>query len=89
MTSFLGRPVTGTILDLPVDPRLVFDYVTQVPYGPPIKPTEKKAKESAKPLTLGDERHSELISAIQNISVSQKVKQDVIQEGLPRNRDWR
>ena len=85
----MGRPVSGSILDLPADPRWVVDYVTHTPYGPPIKPTDIKPQESAKPLTLGDERHNELISAIKNISVTQKVKQDVITEGLPRNRDWR
>ena len=81
--------MAGSILDLPVDPRLVFHYVVNRPYGPPIKQIDVKPKEAAKPLTLGDERHHQLISAIKNISVEQKVKQDIIQEGLPRNRDWR
>ena len=85
----MGRPVAGSVLELPVDPRLVFDFVVNRPYGPPIAKKEIKPHESHKPLTLGDERHSELISAIKNISVEQKVKQDIIQEGLPRNRDWR
>ena len=85
----MGRAMPGSILDLPADPRLVVEYITHRPYGPPIRPTEIKPKENLKPLTLGDEKHKELISAIKNISVTQKVKQDVIQEALPSRRDWR
>ena len=85
----MGKAIPGSVLDLPVDPRLVVEYITHRAYGGPIEPTQIKTQDSAKPLTLGDERHNELISAIKNISVTQKVKQDVIQESLPKNRDWR
>ena len=89
MTSLMARAMAGSILDLPVDPRLVFHYVVNRPYGPPIKQIDVKPKEAAKPLTLGDERHHQLISAIKNINVQQKVKQDVISDALPQSRDWR
>ena len=89
MTTLFGKPIPGSVLTLPPDPRLIVDYITHTPYGPPIKQHEVKKQEAANPLTLGDERHNELISAIKSISVSQKVQQDVIQKSLPKNRDWR
>ena len=53
----------------------------------PVKAMKQNIKPQTKPLSLGDERHQQLIGAIQGLKVSQHTSQ--IQDALPRNRDWR
>ena len=51
-----------------------------------VKQTQNKA---VQPLSLGAERHGQMISAIKDLkgAISQNVTQ--IQDALPQNRDWR
>ena len=72
MTSLQGIPFPGSVLDLPVDPRYRLKYVTESIYGPPIY-RKQSAPDSApnafKPRPLGDEKHSQLLSAIKGLSL--------------------
>ena len=87
--NLIPMPVPGSVLDLPIDPRVQLLYVTNRVGGGPskIKPITEPIPE--KPKDLGDERHHQLLSAIKGLSVKQDVKQDVVTEALAQNRDWR
>ena len=49
----------------------------------------KQQNKAVQPLSLGAERHGQMISAIKDLkgAISQNVTQ--IQDALPQNRDWR
>ena len=88
MSNLRPPIVTGSILDRPVDPRKVLKWVTNRPLGPPIKRQQKPVPVDETPKDLGEERHSQLLSAIKGLNVDQKVTQNVT-EALVQNRDWR
>ena len=88
--NLIPRPVEGSILDLPIDPRVRLSWVTNTRYGPPIKRRAAQQREDEKPRDLGEERHHELISAIKGLKVKQNVSQTAnVTEALLQNRDWR
>ena len=72
MTTLQGIPFPGSVLDLPVDPRYRLKYVTERVYGPPIYRKQAQpdsAPNAFKPRPLGDEKHSQLLSAIKGLSL--------------------
>ena len=81
-----------------VDPRIQRKWITNIPYGPPIKervisqPTTQPlqhgkpplGQSSGKPHPIGDETNVNMMKKLQSLMVGQKVKQKV-----PSYRDWR
>ena len=88
MSNLRPTVVTGSIIDLPVDPRIALKWVTRTPHGPPIKPRAKAVPVDETPKDLGEERHHQLLSAIKGLKVDQNVSQNV-EDALVQNRDWR
>ena len=87
--NLIPIPVKGSVLDLPIDPRVQLLFVTNRVGGGPKKPKKKDELLPEKPKDLGEERHHQLLSAIKGINVKQDVKQSVVTESLLQNRDWR
>ena len=87
MTTVWCRPVEGSIFDL-VGPTFNLRAVN-ARTGEPAERLMVEKKQPIKPLSLGQERHTQLLGALKNISakVSQNVSQ--IQDALPQRRDWR
>ena len=87
MTTIWARPIEGTIFDLqgPIFRVRAINART----GEPAEKIVVKKQAPVQPLSLGQERHTQLLGALKNISakVSQNVSQ--IQDALPRQRDWR
>ena len=75
--NLIARPIEGSIIDLPIDPRLALKWVTNVPggHGPPIKQQPQAPPLEEKPKDLGETRHHQLISAIKGLKVSQTAEQ--------------
>ena len=88
MSNLRPTVVEGSILDLPIDPRLALKWVTRRPRGGPIKPQPKAVPVDETPKDLGEERHHQLLSAIKGLKVDQNVSQNV-EDALVQNRDWR
>ena len=87
--NFLPKPIEGTILDRPIDPRLSLKWVTDVYRGRPrFKQKRVPTKIAEKPRDVGEERHFELLKAIKSLNIKQEVSQNVTQ-ALEQNRDWR
>ena len=90
MSNLRPTVVTGSIIDLPIDPRVALLWVTDVHNGGPIKQQPKPRPVDEAPKDLGEERHHQLISAIKGINVKQDVSQKAnVAEALRQNRDWR
>ena len=87
--NLIPIPVKGSVLDLPIDPRIQLLYVTNRVGGGPAKLLSQAEVAPEKPKDLGEERHHQLISAIKGINVKQDVQQNVVTEALAQNRDWR
>lgn len=84
--------VEGSIIDIPIDPRLRLKWVTHTPggHGKPIKQQQKAVQQPERPRDLGEERHHQLLSALKGLKVSQSVTQNAnVEEALKQNRDWR
>ena len=88
MSNLRPTVITGSIIDLPIDPRIVLRWVTRTPHGPPLKPRPKALPVDETPKDLGEERHHQLLSAIKGLNVNQNVSQNV-EDALVQNRDWR
>ena len=80
-TPVLGKPVPGVL-----DPTLVRGKLVNE-RGQFVKEPPPQLEKQPPPLTLGDERHSELLGAIKGLKVSQNVDQTT--DALPSRRDWR
>ena len=86
MTSYLPQVITGHVV--PGDPTpLRRKWITNEPYGPPIKQEPVPEPTSGPPKKLGDEQHHEVMGQLSKILVEQKATQ--IQEAIPGFRDWR
>lgn len=83
----MPKIITGHVV--PGDPRpLPRKWITNEPYGPPIKQTPTPQPTQGPPKKgLGEEQHHEVMGQLQKILVAQKSTQ--IQEALPGFRDWR
>ena len=85
-----ARPIEGSIIDLPIDPRVALKWVTNEHDGGPIKPQERIRAPDERPRDLGEERHHELLSALKGLRVTQTATQTAnVAEALSQNRDWR
>ena len=85
MTTVFAMPLLGSIFDAPLiqfNTRAVNARTGELADKIVLPP-----KKQIKPLSLGEERHSEMLGALKNLTVKQNVTQ--IQDALPRNRDWR
>ena len=92
--NLIARPIEGSIIDLPIDPRLALKWVTNIPggHGPPIKSQPQPPPLDEKPKDLGETRHHQLISAIKGLKGSPKTGENQtsnVAEALEQNRDWR
>ena len=88
----MARPIEGSLLDLPIDPRISLKYVTNTPggHGKPIKAVPVAKLQGEVPRDLGEERHHELLSALKGLRVTQTATQSAnVTEALQQNRDWR
>ena len=86
MTTLWAKPIEGSIFDI-AGPR--FDVrAVNARTGEPAERIIVKKQAAVQPLSLGAERHTQLLGALKNIGkVSQNVTQ--IQDALPQRRDWR
>ena len=84
MTTRFAMPILGSIFDTPI-----FHYNVRAVNSRTGKLAENiiLTKKEIKPLSLGAERHKEMLGAIKSLTVKQNVSQ--IQQSLPRYRDWR
>ncbi len=90
--NFKAIPIEGSIIDLPIDPRVALRWVTNTPggQGGPIKQQVTARQPDEMPKDLGEERHHQLISAIKGLKVSQTANQtSAVTDALRANRDWR
>ena len=87
--NLIPVPIKGSVLDLPIDPRIQLLYVTNKVGGGPTKIKPKVEQPPEKVKDLGEERHHQLLDAIKGLNVKQDVKQNVVTESLAQNRDWR
>ena len=87
--NLIPIPIKGSVLDLPIDPRIQLLFVTNRVGGGPRKNKPKTDAAPDKPRDLGEERHHQLLDAIKGINVKQDVKQNVVTDALAQNRDWR
>ena len=89
--NFKARPIEGSIIDLPIDPRLALKWVTNTPgvRGKPIKQQIRSEPQPEVPKDLGDERHHQLLSAIKGLNVTKTANQTRVADALRANRDWR
>ena len=87
MTSYMPVATPGWLIPGVIESKWQFSYVTQRVKGDPMKEQKFTPTQQPKPKDLGDERHSQLISAIKNISVTQQATQ--ISDALPDPRIWR
>ena len=86
MTSLVPIPVTGHVV--PGDPTpLRRKWITNEPYGPPIKEQPVVEPSTGQPKKHGDEQHNEVMGQLQKIIVKQQATQ--MQDALPGFRDWR
>jgi len=88
MSNLRPTVITGSIIDLPINPHIALKWVTRIPHGPPIKPRPKARPVEETPKDLGEERHLQMLSAIKGLKVNQNVSQNV-EDALVQNRDWR
>ena len=89
--NYRARPIEGSLLDLPIDPR-VLKYMSNTPggHGKPIKAQPIAPVQDEAPRDLGEERHHELLSALKGMRVTQTATQSSnVTEALQQNRDWR
>ena len=91
--NFRPTVIEGSVIDLPIDPRVALRFVTNTPGGRG-KPIKKRVKHIPveNPLISGEEmRHKELLSVIKGLNVTQTVSQSQtnVEEALKQNRDWR
>ena len=90
MTTLRPQVVTGWIVPGVIEPQFQFSRVTNEHYGRAIQKEIFSHAPPVQPKTLGDTRHSELVSAIKGLTVKQGVEQNVAQaEAIPGIRDWR
>lgn len=92
MSNLRPTVIEGSILDIPIDPRVVLRFVTNTPggLGKPIKHKEKPEPVPEKPRDLGEERHMQLLGAIKGLKVDQNASQKAnVTEALQQSRDWR
>ena len=90
--NYRARPIEGSIIDLPIDPRIALKYVSNKPggHGKPIKAKPVAPVQTEVPRDLGEERHHELLSALKGLTVTQQASQSAnVTEALPQHRDWR
>ena len=88
MTNYMPRALTGQLVPGVVSNMFQFSYVTERPYGLPMKKAVYTPAAPQKPKNLGDSKHQELMGALKNLtSVTQKATQ--MTDALPGNRDWR
>jgi len=90
--NYRPRVIEGSIIDLPIDPKLRLKWVTYTTSGKgkPIKPQPKAIQQDERPRDLGEERHHQLLSALKGLKVNQTVNQSAnVEEALKQNRDWR
>ena len=102
MSAYLGKPIEGHVvpgaLVMPqvryivgMPERVRRSFVTNVPYGPPIKEAPTQAKPQ-QPLATGDDRNPDIMKALQKMMGGQQGAQEQqkpIAESLPGYRDWR
>ena len=82
----MPQVITGHVV--PGDPTpLPRKWITNEPYGPPIKQEPTPLPTEGPPKKLGDEQHHEVMGQLQKILVSQKATQ--MQDAIPGFRDWR
>ena len=96
MSSYMSQVVTGSVYPGTIDPRIKRKWITDYPYGPPIKPERITQPQIAKPgerssvgqvKHIGDEHHLDMANLLKKLVISQKTEQ--ITTALPRHRDWR
>ena len=87
MTTIWAKPIEGSIFDIQ-GPQFRVTAVNSRT-GEPAEKIIVQKQAPIQPLSLGQERHTQLLGALKNIGakVSQNVAQ--IQDVLPRRRDWR
>ena len=102
MSAILGKPIVGHVvpgaLFMPqtrvivgMPERVQRSYVTNTPYGPPIKETQTQAKPQ-QPLPTGDDRNPDIMKALQKLMGKEGgggEQQKPIAQSLPGFRDWR
>lgn len=99
MSAIIARPVEGHVvpgaLFMPqtryivgMPERVRRSFVTNVPYGPPIKEEPAQAKPQ-QPAATGDDRNPDIMKALQKLMGGQQQQQKPIAESLPGFRDWR
>jgi len=95
MTSLMPQVITGSIYPGKIDPRIKRKWITDYPYGPPIKAERITQPQAVKPgekavgqlKHIGDEHHMDISNLLKKLVISQKTEQ--ITKALPRHRDWR
>lgn len=87
MTTEKPIIMTGHIVPGVVQSKYRFSFVTDKPYGRELEKQIFTPSAPVEPKSLGDERHTQLLSAIKGLKVEQKTTQTV--DALQRNRDWR
>ena len=87
MTSLMPVATPGWPYPGKIEPWYQFSYITERPFGKRKKFEQYVSAVPQKPRPTGDERHTQLLSAIKNINVKQQATQ--ITDALPDNRLWR
>ena len=97
MTSRIPDIITGHVVPGVINPNIRRKWVTDTPYGPPIKeqPVVQAAPQQPQqpgvaPHQIGDETHShpDLMSALSKMAVKQTTVQKIT-DAQPGYRDWR
>lgn len=89
MSLLRPKTIEGDILHLghiydisPIPAQLIWYYSRK-----PVIPQKARPEQKTQPLSLGDERHQQLLGAIQGGGQGKFLTQ--IASALPRHRDWR
>lgn len=91
MSNLRPTVVEGSIIDLPINPHVVLRFVTNTPGGQglPIKRPNPPRPMPEQPKDLGEERHTQLMHAIKNLSIPSEGAIANIKEALYPDRGWR
>ena len=94
MSSYMSSVITGSVYPGVIDPRIRRKWITDYPYGAPIKaeklsnPIKPEGERSLGQIKkMGDEHHFDVADLLKKLVISQKTEQ--ITKALPRHRDWR
>ena len=93
MSSYMSVSLPGSVYPGTIDPRIRRSWITDIPYGPPIRPDKVSKPDiqppgmNMQPKHLGDEAHFDMATLLKKLQVTQKTEQ--ITKALPAYRDWR